>query len=133
MAALKAVAEDDKLAAEEALAVDPDATYNYRAITLHIPNITEFAYGNEVFKEISSLGCVVMPNVTNIVGDNIFEGCTSLTDVDMDSLVTIDGDSVFKDCSALKTLDMDSLTTITGSDIFEGCTSLDSSEIPNLQ
>ncbi len=92
-------------------------------------NLTELA--DEVFKGLTSLETLKLPNALQTIGDSVFEGCTKLKDFTFStSLLTI-GMNAFKDCTALTKLEFPNGTASIGNSAFEGCTHLATLSLPN--
>ncbi len=84
----------------------------------------------EVFKSITGLNKIILPDTITAIGDKAFSGC-DVKSINVPAAVTSLGESVFKDCSALEKITIDSLADFDVEATFEGCTSIAYEEYGN--
>lgn len=87
------------------------------------------AMGDYVFKSLSNLRKIVLPNWMPI-GNGLFTGCNSLTSANIPEGVTSIGENAFSGCSSLTSVYIPEGVTSIGSSAFSGC-ALSYIRIPN--
>ena len=87
------------------------------------------AMGDYVFKSLSNLRKIVLPNWMPI-GNGLFTGCNSLTSANIPEGVTSIGENAFSGCNSLTSVNIPEGVTSIGNDAFWGCSSLTSVNIP---
>ena len=78
------------------------------------------AMGDYVFKSLSNLRKIVLPNWMPI-GNSLFTGCNSLTSANIPEGVTRIGDEAFKYCRSLTSVNIPEGVTSNGEKAFSGC------------
>ena len=86
---------------------------------------------HSVFKEITNLSHIVIPNNITKIGCMTFFGCSSLANVFIPSSVKSLGDFCFYGCSSLKKIAIPSSVQSIGNHCFQGCSSLKKILIPS--
>lgn len=87
------------------------------------------AMGDYVFKSLSNLRKIVLPNWMPI-GNGLFTGCNSLTSANIPEGVTSIGEKAFWGCNSLTSVNIPEGVTSIGDEAFEGCSSLTSVYTP---
>ena len=87
------------------------------------------AMGDYVFKSLSNLRKIVLPNWMPI-GNGLFTGCNSLTSANIPEGVTSIGEKAFWGCNSLTSVNIPEGVTSIGDEAFKYCRSLTSVNIP---
>ena len=89
-------------------------------------NGENYAIGDNVFKNNSSITSITIPNSVTSIGSDAFRGCSGLTSIEIPNNVTSIGNYAFYDCSGLTSITIPNSVTSIGSSAFEGCDGLTS-------
>ena len=109
-----------------------------------IANITEIIVSDgdnlpdNIFKDMTSVEKITLPEDMITIGASSFSGCTSLTKINSNTAgeailpdtITSIGDSAFQGCTGFTYIDLGESLLTTGTNSFEGCTSLVRIDIP---
>ena len=109
-----------------------------------IANITEIIVSDgdnlpdNIFKDMTSVEKITLPEDLISIGASSFSGCTSLTKINSNTAgeailpdtITSIGDSAFQGCTGFTYIDLGESLLTTGTNSFEGCTSLVRIDIP---
>ena len=93
-------------------------------------NITKF--GDNVFKDCTTLKQIIIPSSVKEIGATAFYGCTDLISVTIPDSVTSIGESAFCNCSSLSCISIPDKITVIGGGAFSGCDSLTRVDISDL-
>lgn len=90
--------------------------------------VTAIDYG--VFRGITDLKTIKLPDTLKTIGKNAFSRCSGLTSINIPSSLTSIEESAFSDCSSLTSIVIPDGVTKLNSGCFAGCTSLAELKIP---
>ena len=99
--------------------------------------VTVTSLAQAVFRELTNLTSMEIPNGVNYISSQLFYGCTNLKSVVIPSSVISIEQSAFMNCSSLLSIDLPSSLRTIYQQAFEGCSSLTSltvhSEEPSIR
>ena len=90
----------------------------------------EYALGNRVFADCTTLTDVTIPNNIKTISKCAFSGCNSLKNITIPNSVTQIDSAAFNGCVALEEIRIPSSVTTLGDYVFRECSALTSIEIP---
>ena len=92
-------------------------------------NGENYAIGDNVFKNNSSITSIEIPNSVTSIGKSAFYGCSGLTSIKIPNSVTSIGDSALEGCSSLASIVIPNSVTSIGYSAFKGCNNIKFLEI----